>query len=105
MSKRLNEYVVPSDAIQGEGSFVRVRAVLYGESKRLAVEVEALNQAEKVQLNERLIMEHIIAWNWVDDEGQPLPLPSEDSSVLDRLTGQEMAFLGEALSGDAARKK
>lgn len=47
----------------------------------------------------RYFADHIIAWNWADENENPLPLPSEDASVVDALTNDEAAFLGQALAG------
>jgi hypothetical protein len=45
------------------------------------------------------IARHIIGWNWVDDAGQPMTLPSIDHDVIGSLTGEELGFIAEALAG------
>ena len=45
------------------------------------------------------LKKHILAWNWVDDDGEPLPQPQEDSDVFDKLTDDEVAFLIDHMMG------
>jgi len=47
MARRLNITTHASDAVQGEGSYVKVRAVTWGESKRLALAFEGMDMATK----------------------------------------------------------
>lgn len=86
-----------SDKIQGEGSYVIFKRVTVGEFRSLQNE-----QGEKslIEVGLQLIETHLIDWNWVDDEGKTLPLPSEDPSVIDNLYDEEATFLAEALLGD-----
>jgi hypothetical protein len=105
MAKRLAIYTIPSDSVQGEGSYVKVRAVTRGESKELARVVGTLSTEESIAREDKFLAEHIYEWNWVDDDGAPLPLPSESQDVLDRLTIQESSFLAEAITGEKTQKK
>ncbi len=105
MAKRLAVYTVPSDEVQGEGSYVKIRAVTRGEAKELTRVLEGLSQAERIARDDQFLADHIYDWNWVDDDGNPLPLPSQDISVLDRLTVQESTFLAECITGEKAQKK
>ena len=105
MAKRQSVFLVPSDEVQGEGSWIKLKAIKYGLSKRVAVELEGVSDAEKLEVNARLIAEHLLGWNWVDDNDEPLPVPSENPDVLDDLTSQELEFIGEAMQGTVARKK
>ncbi len=105
MAQRQAIYTIKSDAVQGEGSYVKMRAILYGEAKRLRRDIEGMDDDAKMAANEALLISHVVAWDWVDDEGQPLPIPKDDPAVLDRLTAQELAFLGEAISGESAASK
>lgn len=49
-----------------------------------------------------LLATHVTEWNWVDDDGVPLPLPKDDASVMDRLTDAELQVLSNALQGPDA---
>lgn len=100
-STRQNIKRVASEAVQGEGSWVSVKALTLGESKQIAAEVEAAadNQAVRIALTERLIQDRVVAWTWVDDEGNDLPLPKDSPDVVDMLTTDEVLFLGRAING------
>jgi len=42
---------------------------------------------------------HVTDWNWVGDDGEPLPKPYEDDSVFDELTTDEVTFIINKLMG------
>ena len=89
MPQRLNQATHKSDEVQGEGSFVVLRRQTLGETIRHA----ALVDAGKVPDASRdAILACVIDWNWVDDQGRPLPLPSKGLD-LDLLTDEEVSFL------------
>ena len=94
--KRVKRYDTAS--VQGEGSYIVLRRPLYGRTKNFGKGLEL----EEI---ETLLCELLIEWNWVDDDGRSLPLPSEDKSVLDQLTDEEFLFLAKALGGDAEELK
>lgn len=104
---RRNIRRVDSTEVQGEGSWVEIRKATWGETKRMGAEVAAHegDQAAQVALSERLIVEHVLGWSWVGDDGIPLPLPSTAPEVLDLLTGEEVAFLAGAINGSEDRPK
>jgi len=111
-----------TDEVQGEDSFV----VLTGVKVREIREIRKLAQEdEKVQKRNEahreagepeeevldqfegglsLLAGHIIKWNWVDDDDQPLVVPAEDPSVIDELTNEEVEYLTELLMGKEAAK-
>lgn len=97
MPKRQSVRQIASPHVQGAGSWVRFRRLTYGESK--AVRAEAQEHANDEtddwaqSQSTRLLVEHVVAWNWLDDEDQPLPTPAEDVTVIDRLTDEEVEFL------------
>lgn len=99
--QRQNLKRVASDSVQGAGSWVEVKGLTLGESKRIAQETAEAGDdtAVQVALTERLIRDHLLNWSWVDDDGDPLPLPADDPSVMDLLTVEEITFLGGAISG------
>ena len=42
---------------------------------------------------------HVLDWNWLDDNGDPLPKPKEDETVFDELTTDEVTFIINKLMG------
>lgn len=100
-TKRLN-----TTNVQGEGSWVEIRQVTFGESKRIRAELKAAEGDEDAQiaLTQKLLVDHVINWSWVGDDNQPLPLPKVDSSVIDLLTADEIAALSEAINGETDPK-
>lgn len=100
-STRQNIKRVASESVQGEGSWVSVKALTLGESKQIAAEATAGegDTVAQLALATRLIQQRVLAWTWVDDEGNDLPLPSADPNVVDLLTTDEVLFLGRAING------
>lgn len=95
MGRRRSIRRVASDVVQGEGSWVEVKEIKWGEYKaarRIATEGKGGEE-----LDDQIIRDHVAAWNWVDDADQELPLPSVQSSVVDDLTVQEKGFLISAI--------
>jgi hypothetical protein len=99
MAKRQAIIKVESEEVQGEGSFVKVRSILWGDAKRLKKDLAGMDEDDKLRANDELIAKHVYEWDWVDEDGNPLPLPKDDPTVLDLLTAHEIKFLGKALSG------
>lgn len=130
MPKRQSTKRVDTPEVQAPDGFIELRSLTFEENQDYAQKIKALqdelginpNDPEalgKVALNGDnnlldLINERIAAcirdWNWVDDYEKPLPLPSSDLSVFERLTGEEyqllIALIGKRDSEAAeARKK
>lgn len=99
MAQRLNIKHIPSDDVQGEGSSVKIRALTVAQYKR---RLSLLQDAQKgasdasEQAMRELFAEVVVAWDWVDDEGKPLPSPSLPSTY-ELLTMPELMWLGQAL--------
>jgi len=52
------------------------------------------NQAEAgLAMMEVLLPLMVVEWNWVDEDGQPMPLPSRDPTVLDEMDPAAALFL------------
>lgn len=51
---------------------------------------------------EKMLGHAIVAWNWTDDDGEALPLPSEDPEVLGELYHEEVTWLTNATPGGGA---
>ncbi len=121
MPERKNVMTVQSPAVQGEGSWVKLRKLSWAkqqEGQRLLAEAAggtlpsdatslaltadflAVNKAFTVEL----LLESVIAWNWVDDEGNDLPLPQDDAAIR-LLSADEVQFLVKALQGRADDQK
>lgn len=94
MAERLTGKIrVDSAAVQGAGSFVLLRALTVAEARaileRKSGETVAIPLAELAQ--------RIIGWDWVDHNGNPLPIPAETPGAIDDLTADEIRFLVTAL--------
>lgn len=95
---------IKTTTLQGAGSFVKLRSLTVGEIKKVRETREEIDDGEKFEVGLDMIIEHLLGWNWVDDDGNPLPLPSEDPAVIDLLTDEECTFLAEKLIGKADSK-
>jgi hypothetical protein len=103
MPQRQNVMTVPTPDLQGEGSWVKVKAMTVENWERwqeILVEAQRarnnddVSAARKAELEAReLLAGQIMGWNWVNDEGQPLPCLSEDINVFKQLTMDESQFL------------
>jgi hypothetical protein len=108
MPQQQNVVTVPSDAIQGEGSWVKLRKLTVGEAKQVtqvADTTDLKTASISLEVSTQLIADHVIDWNWGDPAGTPLPSPKDKPEVIDLLTADELAFLATALVGDQAKKK
>lgn len=96
VTMRKNSLVrVESDAVQGPGSFVTFRKPDW-KAMRKAMKGTDLQGAEAeigLAMMDELVPEMVVAWNWTDDEGKPLPVPSKDAEVFGSLTAEEVMFL------------
>lgn len=92
---------VDAAPVQGQGAFVLLHPLTVGEA-RACRQWASLPAAERAAAQARLLADHIAGWNWADAGGRPLPLPSADPAVLDRLSAAEIAFLARALAPDEA---
>lgn len=99
MPKRLYIRTYNTEEVQGEGSFVKLRDRSYGKSKEIAAQVANMTDEEKAESVLQDMRDRILEWNWVDDDGQPLPLPSEDPDLFDRLYEQEVQLLTKVIRG------
>lgn len=105
MAKRRSTYRIDSKEVQGEGSFVILRAVPYRvarEALELRGDSEGLSLVEAEKYVSTLIANSIVEWDWVDDDDNPLPIPEEGN--LDNLLSLEVKFLTEKLLGSLDRK-
>ncbi len=100
MPKRINIKQFASDEVQGEGSFITLSALTIAEAKAM----QSLGNAEQVITGLEIIGRHVVDYNWVDDNGDPLPKPQDDPAFLDRLNMAELRFLVRNLVGQTGAK-
>jgi len=101
MPKRKNIRTVTSESVQGPNSWVEVSRPLFSDGRR-ARNTDAHDEKSSDDYARDFLAGHILKWNWVDDDGKPFPQVSDDRSVLEKLTDQEIDFLTEAISGPTA---
>ena len=87
MPERPNTVKVDASSVQGEGAYVEWRRMTWGERREARLMI-AKSKDEAVPF----IFDHLIAWNWVDAEGGPLPIPREPDD-LEKLYDEEIVFL------------
>ena len=98
MPQRMSIKRFESPEIQGDDSWIEVSRLTVGEA-RIINEQQGKDDLDSFEAVLPLYRKHITNWNWVDDDGEPLPLPEDDPDVIDRLTDREFAFVAECLSG------
>ncbi len=97
-----------SSEVQGEGTWVKVRKVDFGEKRRFLALGQRLRAAAKVGAGAEglapmaaLVARGVLEWNWTDAEGNPLPLPREadGEAAIDHLLEEEVTFLAGHILG------
>lgn len=114
MPKRNNLMRVPSDAVQGEDSWVLLRRIAWEKQqdaqRKLAQAAGGELSQDGVQgvrvttefldlnadFTRDLLRQCVVDWNWVDDDGQPLPAP-HDPAAIGALNVDEVQFIVRAL--------
>jgi hypothetical protein len=102
---------VSSEAVQGDGSWVDIQRLKWGEIKRLSKTQKEIQTAGSegsdvaIRVSDALLAEHVMAWNWVAEDGSPLPQPHGNAEVMDDLTNEEFEFLADAIAGSEDRRK
>lgn len=85
---------VDSPELQGEGSYVVITSPKVREIRR----VQNAPRGEDYEASLALLENHIVDWNWEDEEGKPLALPKDNPAILDELTNDEMIYLLKVLT-------
>lgn len=92
----------PTPAAQGEDSWVRLKRPTVEQMNRVRGAVKSQNGMSEEDKNSastdmvlQIIRENLIEWNWVDDDGEPLPSPQEHPEVLDKVTDLELKCLAD----------
>lgn len=101
MPKRKSTERYDSTDIQGEGSYVVLHKLTVGQIKQMRKASRSDGDSDEMSFDVGLdtIADSIVEWNWVDDNDEPLPLPTDDETIIDRLNSDEVTFLAEALVG------
>ena len=101
MPQRQGTRRVDASAVQGDGAYVIVRKMPYGLAKEGRRLLEASASADvQDEFTLRMFTDCVVEWNWVDDKGNPLPLP-KDAGIAE-LTVEETSFLAGAIAGGPA---
>lgn len=90
---------IDSEAVQGPGSYVTLRKPNW-QVMRSIMKAQAQGADEAslgVEALETAIPAMIVDWNWAKEDGDgqedPLPLPSKEPSVIEKLDFDEIMFL------------
>jgi hypothetical protein len=115
---------VPTSKVQGDDSWVEVRAVTVGDMMRvferqerqekpayklgsLLARIAALFK-RKARMPSKSdtyraycygVIAQVSAWNWVDADGNPLPQPAQSPQVVEALTDPEVVCLIKIVYG------
>jgi len=116
MPERKNVREVPSEEVQGAGSWIKVRRPTVKEVKETQAEIDAIRNTSTSEEEEQSniagaydnacvkAMKYVLAWNWVDEKDHPLPPPTNEG-VHNLLTDEEMTFILTVLFGDIEKRK
>jgi hypothetical protein len=94
--QRKNVRLVDSSEVQGEDSWIKIRQPTVRETRQT---VKPDLELEDIGVS--FIQRVIVGWNWVDDDGNPLPQVKDDPGVLEDLTPSEMSFIEKTLTFDS----
>lgn len=109
---RITSKRIETTDLQGEGSFVVIRKMSYGDTKQsmkflafgdveqredMTPEDKLKKMNEEAAFTESILFNGVVEWNWSDENGNALPVPRKTEDV-DKLTMEEVSFLVEALT-------
>jgi hypothetical protein len=87
---------------QGEDAEIVMKIPTIGELNANAKVVKDLQKEEKQQeaekTSQKMLIEHIISWNWVDEDENVIPLPKDRSDIFELLTTEEAQFIGQCFN-------
>jgi len=90
--------------LQAQRAQLQEAADLNGEAAEMDAQIADLIE-EVNQTANKALAEMVIAWDWVDDDDNPLPQPHNNPDVLDLLIPSEVEFIVDALKGEGDEKK
>jgi len=112
MPKRISVETHESVSVQGDGSWVKIVRPTVGQMKavqRNVAQGKQLDEADQdianFEVGVSLIRECVLEWNWVDNDGAPLPQVKTTPTVVDELTDLEMMYLVKLFNPDADEAK
>lgn len=89
---------IDASSVQGEGAYIVVRPLRVGEVRDIRQHGETMSDDERRALDNTLLQQNVVEWNWVDDDGNLLPLPSVEPSVIAEMTQEEFIFAVQAIT-------
>ena len=104
MPKRRGIRRVPSDEVQGEGSWVEVAELTVKEVRAMKKQSKA-DDFDDLEASIDLLKTHVRNWNWVDADGADLPTPKAEPDIIEELMIIETNFLAGALLGEDTESK
>jgi len=91
---------VETPEAQGDDSWIVIRKPMGVEPlefRRLNNIDDQAPSRENSRAMLQLMVSLIEDWNWVDEDGQPLPLPESDPEIADRLNSEELTAITHAV--------
>lgn len=89
--------------VQGEGAYAIISAVKVGEIRKARLEAKD-PEFDDFEGGVTLLIKHIVKWNFVDDDGNEMPLLKDTPEVIDDLTNEEVTFLVNCMMGETDTK-
>ena len=78
-------------------------AALQGEDNAAQETIRLLEESYTKVLDS--LARRLVAWNWTDDRGEPLPAPDGTSTPLEGLSPEELLYLLTATGGEAPAER
>lgn len=97
MPQRINKLyrTVDSTEVQGEGSWVKLKAPTLEDVRGVTMPAEG-DSKSALDFGSAILGNLLVEWNWVDDDGEPLPKPTPE--IVAGLPYAEVQFLMTALN-------
>lgn len=103
---------ITSPDIQGDGSWIKIRPLTHAQARELenlkfayAKDPVGFDLSAVRQQGDDLLVDHLVEWNWTDEDGAPLPLPKDDPTVIERMLERELDFIGTEIGKTASAPK
>jgi len=102
MPKREEIATIDASEVQGEGTFVKLKRMTWGQRRDMIDQVKKLDGEEYTDFVSEWLIENIVEWNLVDVDGAILPKPEKVEDFF-KLYDEEVNFLiglyGKSMSG------
>jgi len=93
---------------QGEDAFVTIQRLTIDEgetfSKLFANIDPATAEQREAEVRSRMA-EILLGWNWVFDDGSPMPSPHDNVGLIGKLYSSELEWLMKAIMGNTEGEK